>query len=232
MRRAACALGLTLLVLGGAACDVALEPWDLRHARVLAVRTSAPGLAPDEVAAIAVLVSDDAGVPQVVAPARVAALPVVPGEADGLVRADDAGGWYVQAPDAARLATMRADRGLAADADVLLTLAVDVEVDGATLAATKEVRLGRALPDLALPPPQIDGATPAPLGPGTHRLTLPAGPAITWRVSAGELADADDASASWTLTPDDVGPAYLVAIGRDEVGATAWQIVALTVDAP
>ena len=112
-----------LLVVGALAligCNDLSQRWELDHARVLAVRMSAPGLAPGATATVDALVVDDAGVPAVVTP-RLVAL-ATPGDAAVLTVAPADGGWTVTAGDAAAIAAARAAAGLTADQPLAITV--------------------------------------------------------------------------------------------------------------
>ncbi|MBK9034336.1 MAG: hypothetical protein IPL61_24235 [Myxococcales bacterium] len=227
-RRAAAILALALV----AGCTDLSQRWELDHARVLAVRLSAPGLAPGEVATVDALVVDDAGVPAVVRPTGVT---VVTDLGLAVTAAADADGWTVTAGDADAIATARAAGGLAPDAPLIAALGVLVTVDGQQLLATKQVRLGEPLANPPTPTILVDGAAlaPASLAIGrAHALTLdgvvPADDlAFDWLTSTGTLTYSETSAATLELAADDPASGHVVALVRSDVGGAAWATTAV-----
>ena len=207
MTRARSGLALLGLVALGACADVPL-PYQLDHARVMAVRVDPPTLGPGERARVDVLVTDDATGARVVAPAQV----TTPGPLT--VGVDDAG-WYLEAP-----------RPIATP---VATLALVVEVGDQRLTAEKTVGLGvRA--DNPTPPAIVhDGArvgTAVVIGPGEVELTVDTvGPELSyrWFSSVGELTGYTRAAA--VLEPEPGARGQLGVVVRDQAGGVAWTLV-------
>ncbi len=229
-----------LLVVGAlalAGCNDLSQRWELDHARVLAVRMSAPGLAPGATATVDALVVDDAGVPAVVPP-RLVAL-ATPGDAAVLTVAPADGGWTVTAGDAAAIAAARAAAGLTADQPLAITLGAVVTLGGVDRVATKQVRLGEALANPPTPVIHVDGVAageaPAPVAIDRDvALTLdgvtPADDlAFDWLTSTGTLTYSETAAATLTLAADDAPTGHVVAIVRSEVGGAAWATATIAV---
>ena len=102
-----------VLLLGLVGCADVPQPFELDHARVMAVRMEPPALAPDAVGRIDVLVTDAERGPRLADPtAFVVTAPA------GIEVTQAATGWEVQSPSAEELAAVRASLGLAADAAI------------------------------------------------------------------------------------------------------------------
>lgn len=234
MTRAAILIAMVALAAG---CNDLSQRWELDHARVLAVRLSAPGLAPGEVATVDALVVDDAGVPAVVTP-RLVAL-ATPGDAAVLTVAPADGGWTGTAGDAAAIAAARAAAGLTADQPLAITLGAVVTLGGVDRVATKQVRLGEALANPPTPVIHVDGVAageaPAPVAIDRDvALTLdgvtPADDlAFDWLTSTGTLTYSETAAATLTLAADDAPTGHVVAIVRSDVGGAAWATATIAV---
>lgn len=232
MTRAALLIAVAALAAG---CNDLSQRWELDHARVLAVRLSAPGLAPGEAATVDALVVDDAGVPAVVAP-RLVGLAVA-GDAAVLTVAPGGDGWTVTAGDAAAIAAARAAAGLADDQPLAITLGAVVTIAGVDHVATKQVRLGEALANPPTPVVHVDGvaAGDAPVPVARDRdiaLTLagvaPADDlAFDWLTSTGALTHSETAAATLVVAPDDAPSGHVVAIVRSDAGGAAWATAAI-----
>ncbi|MBK7074702.1 MAG: hypothetical protein IPH44_20635 [Myxococcales bacterium] len=226
---------LVVLAAALAGCNDLSQRWELDHARVLAVRLSAPGLAPGGVATVDALVVDDAGAPTVVAPRLVG----LADSADAAVVtvAPGGGGWTVTAGDAAAIAAARAAAGLTDDQPLAITLGTIVTIAGVDHVATKQVRLGEALVNPPTPVIHVDGVaatdTPAPVAFDRDvALTLggvtPADElAFDWLTSTGALTHSETAAATLTLAPDDARTGHVVAIVRSDGGGAAWATAAI-----
>lgn len=225
-------ISLTLACATFAACTDDLdEPWELTHARVLAVRANPPAIQPGERSTLdALLLHSDArtqvAVPEaahVLSPASLA---------DLLSRTD--GTWTVTAPDAARLAAARAELSLPTDAPVPLL----VETSFGALTATKTIFLGASAPNPALADLSIGSSftdpqptltlprdTPVPL-------SLSASPtdSITWLTSTGTLDDFDLPRATLRIKPEDPPTGELVLILRDAKGGVTWRTWPVSVE--
>lgn len=225
---------VALAALAGGCNDLS-QRWELDHARVLAVRLSAPGLAPGEVATVDALVVDDVGAPAVVAP-RLVGLAVAT-DAAVLTVAPDAGGWSVTAGDAAAIAAARAAAGLRDDQPLAITLGTVVTIAGVDHVATKQVQLGEALANPPTPVIRVDGvaATDAPTPVARDRdiaLTLdgvtPAEDlAFDWLTSTGALTHSETAAATLVVAPEDAPAGHVVAIVRSDAGGAAWATAAI-----
>lgn len=219
-------------------CNDLSQRWELDHARVLAVRLSAPGLAPGSAATVDALVVDDAGVPAVVTP-RLVVLPV-PDDASVLTLAAAEGAWTVTAGDAAAIGQARLAAGLTDDQPLALTLAAVVTIDGVDFVATKQVRLGEDLANPPTPVIHVDGVaaadTPMPV-PIEADVALTLGGitptddlAFDWMTGTGELTRSETAAATLTIAADDPRAAHVVAIVRSEVGGAAWATATIAVE--
>lgn len=215
------------------ACNDFSEPWQLDRARVLAVRSDAPGLAAEARGAIDVLVADASGAPSVVAPAQVAA---VQGATTAVAVARDGAGWIVTAGDAEALAAARTEAGLEPDDPLTVTIGVAVIVDGVELAAIKQLRLGESLANPVTPTIAVDGVVPtgaATVGPGRDiALTVDVAAAeeleFDWLTSTGELRRNETPTATLSLAADDPTAGHVVAIIRSDLGGVSWASVELT----
>lgn len=232
MTRAAVLIALAALAAG---CNDLSQRWELDHARVLAVRLSAPGLAPGEVATVDALVVDDAGAPTVVAPRLVGLAD--PADAAVLRVAPDGPGWTVTAGDAAAIAAARAAAGLTDDQPLAISLGAVVTIAGVDHVATKQVRLGEALANPPTPVIHVDGvaAGDAPVPVARDRdiaLTLagvaPADDlAFDWLTSTGALTHSETAAATLVVAPADAPSGHVVAIVRSDAGGAAWATAAI-----
>ena len=230
------ARALTLLALTVAAgCTDLSQRWELDHARVLAVRLSAPGLAPGEVATVDALVVDDAGVPAVARPTVVAVV-ADPARAGAVAVAPGADGWLVTAGDADAIAAARAAAGLTADAPLTVSLGLAFVIDGRELIATKQVRLGEALANPPTPTIRVDGVAPdgtAMVATGRDIALTLAGVtpaeelAFDWLTSTGALTHSETAAATLALAADDPRAGHVVALVRSDVGGAAWATIAI-----
>lgn len=203
-----------------AACEDVPQPFDLDHARVMAVRIEPPALAAGEQARVEVLVTDVASASPRLATALEVEL-LVPGELARFVARDDAG-WTITAPDAATLATMTPD------GPIVVPLELVVETADARLPAQKTLELGRSGANPAAPRIVRADGTPElvfPVGERSFVTIDPVDPALSyrWFSSIGDLVGFTRAEAR--LEPELAADGSLVVVVRDDAGGTAWTIV-------
>ncbi len=223
-------VALVMLALG---CADVTEPYELEHARVIAVRTEPAALAPGEPGTVAVLVTGVDG-PRVAPPDGVAV--TVPAELTAYVavtRGPD--GWTVVAPTAAQLAGLRAALGVPAVDPVAVPLTVTTTVDGVTLVAHKWTVVDATAANPTIAEVALDGVAAPVLRAAAGSaprlsVTHDAGPAavVRWLSSVGELAQYQSAEA----TLDAAAPARgaIVVVVRDARGGVAWQIIPAEVE--
>jgi hypothetical protein len=225
-------LALAASVLGalGAGCAGDLDPpWQLDHDRIIAVRATPPGIAAGETAVLDALLGHK-GAPTRVAAPELAAV-VSPASLSDAVRLDS-GRWVVTAPSEQRLAQVRAELSLAADAPVNLTVGVSYERQ--SLFATKVIELGRSAsnPSLVSMNMQIDGA-PAEsveivVAPEVEvPLSIDADDEhydVTWLTSCGTMHDFDLPNAYLKVEPEDPTSGELAVVLRDSAAGVAWHV--------
>jgi hypothetical protein len=215
-------LGL-VLVATSAACEDVPMPYDLDHARVMAVRVEPPALAAGERARIDVLVTDAAGGPRVADAGTFTIRSPIP-----LAITREPDGWVVQAPSETDLAMARTTLGLAPDADVIAPLELAIDSDEGELRATKTVALGTRAANPPAPAILQDGE-PAPrvmTDAADVVLTVDAAdPALSyrWFSSVGDVTGYTRAEA--TLEPIAGTRGHLGVVVRDQAGGTAWVLV-------
>jgi hypothetical protein len=213
-----------------AACDATSAPSELDRARVLAVQIAPPRLGPEESAATEVLVGRADGTVSVVAPDSIEVTGAPPGSpASGMVtRGPD--GWSIACPDAEALAAMRAAMDLPDEEPIPVALAVEVEVDGELLPASKYIFLGTEGDN-----PQLAGITAEGAREEDGVLVAAAGDEIA--IAADGAAGEGELSYAWftalgdidlylseaaTLTADEPGTGPLVLVVRDQQGGVTW----------
>lgn len=222
---------LSLALLAACADDVA-QPYQLDHARILAVRTDLAQLGPLDRSTLEVLVTDSTAAPYLASPAqlevRLAPELARPELAPLLVASPD--GWAVHAPDAATLAQARLALGLPAEEPLPLPLSLRVHTSDGILEAQKVVLLGAHLPNP--PPPELSLAERA-VGLDTElsleALAMPADASVRWFAWPGELTSYTQPSATWTLSPDERAQARLALVLRTPDGGVAWQVRTLPI---
>jgi hypothetical protein len=223
-------IALAALAASAAACDENGAPSQLDRARVLAVQISPPHLAPAETAPVQVLVgTSDGGVAEVEA-GRIEVVGAPPGSpASGMV-GRGAGGWAIACPDPEGLDQLRAAMELGPDDPIPIALAVEVEVEGALLTASKTVYLGSDGENPQLAGISIDGgsedgeavvvrvgdpvAIAAEGAAGDSELTY------AWFTAVGDIDLYLSEEATLTLAEPGAGPLALVV--RDERGGVTW----------
>ena len=191
-------LALAVIALG--ACNSSDDPFELDHARVLAVRSEPAHALPGTAACIDALVADDAGTVAIATPDSIDAggLPVV--------------GGCVQSP-----------APLAPIATVVVT------VGGQQLAATKQLVFGDDHANPSIGAMLLDGAatTEIDVASGDSAMLDVPGDDGTrtyaWYTSIGTLVHYRSETA--TLDAGDPGDGTIVLVVRDDVGGVAWQLV-------
>ena len=228
MRRAL--IGLVCAMGAAAGCTGDLDPpWQLDHDRIIAVRATPPGIAAGETATLDALLGHK-GAPTRVAAPELAAV-VSPASLSDVVRLDG-GNWVVTAPSEQRLAQVRTELALAADAPVKLT--VGVSYQSQALFATKVIELGRSAvnPSLVSMNMQIDGApagsveivveplVEVPLSIDADDENFD----VTWLTSCGTMHDFDLPNAYLKVEPEDPTSGELAVVLRDAAAGVAWAV--------
>ncbi len=194
-----------LFVLVGCA-DVA-QPYELEHARVMAVGVTPPGLAAGETAGIEILVTDGNG-PRIADPVDVELSSDL-----GLAITRDATGWHVTADD--RSSIVAFDVRVKVGAERLTaqkTLAFGAHTDNPPAPViTGSVESIPADRDLVLAPEVIDPAW-----------------SYRWFSSVGDLTGYTRAES--TLEPIAGASGALALVVRDQAGGTSWVITPATVE--
>jgi hypothetical protein len=208
---------LILVVAGGCTESPTLEPWQLDHDRVVAVRANPPHVAPGTIGMLDALIAHADG-PVTIEPPRNASAATAPGDLFAAVHFN-IDHWQIDGPDEAQLADARAALGLAADAAVPLD--VTIELPG-PLYALKTVWLGDTrnnppAPAVVLDPALVVGAR------YQLRFDPPAGGSVRWLTSCGTLRD--DTTADATLAVDEPCDGEVVVVVRDDAGGVAWQVL-------
>lgn len=216
-----------VFALALAACVDVPEPYDLDHARVMAVRIEPPALAPGETARIDVLVTDSSVQPRVADASAVE----IRSPAGPLALAKDDRGWTITAPSMAELAAIRSARGLATEADVIAPLELDVTTADGVLPAQKTIAFGT--PGANPSAIAIDGAGEEIVIPAGRTATFDASPvaeglSYRWFSSVGDLTGYTRARVE--VDPDRGAEGALVLVVRDQAGGTAWTIVPARVE--
>lgn len=223
-------VAFVMLAIG---CADVTEPYELAHARVIAVRTEPAALAPGEAGTVAALVTGVDG-PRVVAAADVA-VNVPPELAPFVTVARSPDAWTVVAPPAAQLAGLRAALQIPAAEPIAVPLTITTTVDGVALVAHKWTVVDATAPNPTIAGVALDGVAAPVLhaaAGSTPRLSVThdAGPdaVVRWLSSVGELAQYQSADA----TLDAAAPARgaIVVVVRDARGGVAWQIVPAEVE--
>lgn len=239
--RAAALLAAAAALLATGCTDLS-QRWELDHARVLAVRLSAPGLAAGEAATIDALVVDDAGAPAVMAPtaASLTAGPGAPPSASAPVTIAPAeAGWTVVAGDAAAIAAARVAAGLTDDQPLDVAFGAVFTIGDASFIATKRVRLGEALANPPAPTIRVDGAVAA----GVVTIARDREIALTvdgvaddpsleiaWLTGTGTLTYSQTTRATLEVAADDPAAGHVVVVVRSDTGGVAWATAEVAVD--
>lgn len=225
MRRAALACALAF-----AGCaDELVEPWQLAHDRVVAVRVDPPHVPPGATALITALVADADGPAREVVP-RGASAPFAPGGLFTVVHFN-LDHWEINSPDDAALEPARAELGLPAGAPVPVT--VTVEFPG-PLFADKIVWLGDSHANPSVPPVHVDGVevTTEVVLARAREVSLDVdardGEGVRWLTSCGTLDGHDTAVAR--LDSGAACAGELAVVVRDALGGVSWRVWPLRVE--
>jgi hypothetical protein len=211
---------LVLVVLVAGCAGDLVEPWELDHDRIIAVRATPPRIPAEATAQLDVLVAHAEAKPTTRAPD--AAHVVSPASL-----ASALAGATITAPSETALAAARGELGLSASAPV--PLVISMMVNGFT--ATKTVWLGEAADNPPLVGLQIANTEPA------AELVLPADTNVplevladdstdnvTWLTSCGTMHDFDLSRAYLRIEPDDAQVGELVLVLRDPRGGVTWRV--------
>lgn len=218
-------------LLAAAGCDDNGSPAELDRPRVLAVQVSPPHLGPEESAPVDVLVGRDDGTTRVMAPDSVEVMGAPSGSPVSSMVGHGPDGWAVACPDAQVLAELRGEMGLAEDDPIPIGLALEVEVEGELLTATKVVYLGSQGQN-----PRLIGISAAGAAEEEGVLVIAAGDEIAiaaegaegdsdlsyaWFTSVGDIDLYLSEAATLTAT-DQPADGQLVLVVRDQQGGVAW----------
>ena len=225
-RRALVAL-VALLGLAVGCADVT-DPYELDHARVIAVRTEPAALAPSERGTVDVLVTGVDGPRPVAADALSVTVPEPLAALVSVARTAD--GWTVVAPTSEQLLAVRAALGVPAEEPVAMPLTVTTTVDGVELIAHKWTVVEATAANPTITGVAVDGVA-APVirarAGSTPELTVTHGAGATavirWLSSVGDLERYQSATATLDATAPARGA--IVVVVRDARGGVAWQIV-------
>jgi len=215
---------LTLLLATFAGCDAVVEPWQLDHDRIVAVRATPPRIAAGERSTLDTLIAH-AGAPPAEEPPATATVASPSTLGDAL--APDGDRWIVTAPAADRLAATRAALGLAPSDSIPLVVAV---TSRAGFAATKTVWLGDTAANPLLDTARVAGVSPEPplVVPRDAAVPLaiavPATTDVTWLTSCGSLSDHDLPEAILHVEAGDPTDGQLALVVRTDDGGVAWQV--------
>jgi len=212
-------LALVALLLAGCAGDL-VEPWELDHDRIVAIRATPPRMPADASSALEVLLAHEGAATTARAPDSVEVV-------SPAILTSAVAGATVTAPSESQLAAARTELGLAANAPVPLVLSVGAN----GFLATKTVWLGETAANPSLAEVLVDGTSP------TEALVLPAAtevrlsvPAvdgvdnITWMTSCGTMHDFDLSHAYLRIEPEDSQEGELVLVVRDPRGGVSWRV--------
>ena len=216
-----------------AACADVPQPFELDHARVLAVRIDPPAIPPGGTARIEVLITDSSSSPRVAGPelVEIRLPPELGGAGDRYLARTDAG-WQVSAPDTATIDALRRQAALAPDAPLVLPLEIEVETLDARLHATKTFAIGTPATTPLAPTILLDGSG----GPLIARRETTAVLSVAapdpahdyrWFSSIGDLTGFTREEAE--LDPSGEGSGAIVVVERDQAGGTAWTIASAEV---
>ncbi|HEY4055082.1 MAG TPA: hypothetical protein VGM39_00695 [Kofleriaceae bacterium] len=210
---------LVLVFLVGCTGDL-VDPWELDHDRIVAVRATPPSIPAGATSQLDVLVANEGADARTIAPDST--LVVSPSSLASAMNGD-----IVTAPSESALAVARTELGLAADAPVPL----EVQVSANGFAATKTMWLGASADNPPLDGLQIDGAVPTDvlvLPEKTDvRLAVTADDTvdnITWLTSCGTMHDFDLSRAYLRIDPDDTQQGQLAVVFRDARGGVSWRV--------
>jgi hypothetical protein len=219
-----------LLLVFATGCFDAVDPeWQLDHDRLVAVRASAPHIAPGETATFDALVAHKGAATDVEQPLGV--LVADPKDLSSVVS-----GNVATCPDAATLDAERAELGLDAGAPVPLDVVMQFpDSNGIHLLAKKTIYLGDSVANATtVGNPTMEGA---PLAPS---ITIPSGidvhfsvdadPAaqVNWLTGCGTLHDDDEHTSFINVQSGDPKTGELALVVRDTLGGVVWQVWPIT----
>jgi hypothetical protein len=228
-------LGLVIgLVIGACSTSALVEPWQLDHDRLVAVRATPPHVTAGKVAMLDALVAH-AGAPTSVEAAKAATAAFAPARLFTAVNYVF-GTWEVIGPDETQLAAARTELGLPTNAPVPLDVTlVFPGSHGTRLDALKTVWLGDAATN-----PSIAAVTVAGQPAGASlvvprevdvALAIDAGSYdVSWLTSCGTLQDANDHNAVLHIEAAAPSSGELVVVVRDDLGGVAWQVWPITAE--
>jgi hypothetical protein len=205
-------------LLAGCAGDL-VEPWELDHDRIIAVRATPPRIPADTTSQLELLVAHAGARSTTLAPDAHVVSPAS--------LASAVAGATITAPPEPALAAARVELGLPASAPV--PLVVSMTANGFT--ATKTVWLGEAADNPQFIGLQIAGATPGEVLVLPTDTNVPLAVSaddstdnVTWMTSCGTMHDFDLSRAYLRIEPDDVHAGELVLVLRDPRGGVSWRI--------
>lgn len=214
-----------LVFLVGCTGDL-VDPWELDHDRIVAVRATPPSIPAGATSQLDVLVANKGADVRTIAPDSTEV--VSPASLASALNGDT-----VTAPPDSALAAARADLGLAADAPVPL----EIRVTANGFAATKTMWLGASADNPPLDGLEIDGAAPTDVlvlpDKTDVRLAVTADDTvdnITWLTSCGTMHDFDLSRAYLRIEPDDTQQGQLALVFRDARGGVAWRVWSVRAD--
>ncbi len=250
-RTKAAELLLACLVLAmaalGAGCDDTDPAWELDNDRIIAVRSSAPQLAPGDEATLELLVTQTGRGPFVTAPQLAIVVPpgvTDPSDLEGGAQANvpaplasaltfEGGQWKVTAPSAAELDQVRAELAIPAGMPVPLIIGLRIDLGSGPLNALKTVQLSDAT--TANP---VLGAVMINGEPARDGLVLPQDvdvlmsvegttedDEVFWLTSIGSLSDLDDPVATLLHEKDEEDyllDGHIAVVVRDDKGGVTW----------
>lgn len=239
MIRSRIALACASVALGAtAACTGDIDPpWQLDHNRIVAVRADPPAIPAGQTSTIDALIGVKGGTTGIASP-ELAAVVSPSSLSDVLTAQGDH--WVVTAPDESRLAQVRSQLALAADAPIPLEISVSYADN--TLTATKSVLLGSSAANPPLNNIQINGQ-PAP----TDAADIAVAPLVkvplsidaddvtydvTWLSSCGTMHDFDLPQAYLKVESDDPQAGQLAVVVRDANGGVSWKLWPIHATAP
>lgn len=229
-------LAVVMVVMPGAfGCTGDLDPpWQLAHARIVAVRGTPPAIESGARADVDALVSDVEGVTSEQPPELAT---VISPTSLASALSTEGGRWIVTAPDEPALEAARIELGL--PPGVPVPLRVGVAYGGQTLAALKTVWLGMTAENPTLSELTIDGA---PLDALSEivvpklvdvRFSIAAfeDDDINWLTSVGDMHDFD-LPQSYLRVEADADPLVgsFAVVRRDIAGGVAWRVWPIRVE--
>jgi len=204
---------------------VAPEAWQLDQDRVVAVRSTPPGLAAGEHGLVDALIAHADGPTTIEPPSTlIAAHSPLFGTVNFLFDH-----YELIAPDDATLADARSDLGIAAGAPIPLEVECDFETF--TFITDKQVLLGTHADNPELGSIAIAGHPPAAtvtVARDTDVALHAFASTTRWLTSCGELADSEEPDA--VLHTGAACAGELVVVERDGVGGIVWQVWPLVVE--